>query len=49
MFKNLISFWRLHNTPQTDLIYPDHKTPAEKRLAVNKKRRLVAKKKRENK
>jgi hypothetical protein len=37
--ENLISFWKLHKEPQTDLIYYNHKTVAEKRLAANKKRR----------
>jgi hypothetical protein len=44
VFENLMDFWI--NTPSTDFIYPTHKTPNEKRLAYNKKRRLAAKKKR---
>lgn len=49
VLENLIKFWRKHKTPQTDYIYYTHKTASEKRLAVNKKRRLAAKKKRESK
>ena len=44
---NLVKFWRLHDSPQTEWIYYGHKTATEKRLATNKKRRLAAKKKRE--
>lgn len=44
---NLLEFWKLHREPQTEWIYYDHKTATEKRLALNKKRRLAAKKKRE--
>lgn len=47
--ENLIEFWKLHSTDQTGLIYYDYKTPTEKRLAVNKKRRKTAAKKREGK
>ncbi len=47
VLENLIAFWKLHRTPQTNYIYYSHKTPAEKRLAVNKKRRIAAKRKRE--
>lgn len=47
--ENLIEFWKLHKTDQTGLIYYSHKTPTEKRLALNKRRRRrsLAKKKRE--
>lgn len=42
----LIGFWDRHRTPQTDWIYYNHKTQAEKKTAYNKKRRkLYAKKK----
>lgn len=47
--ENLLDFWSLHETPQTKWIYYSHKTETEKRLALNKKRRLAAKKKREAK
>lgn len=48
VLENLISFWKKHQTPQTEWIYPTHKTPAEKRAALNKKRRKTyARKKRE--
>lgn len=43
----LLKFWQVHSTYQTNIIYYNHKTAAEKRLAYNKKRRLTAKKKRE--
>ncbi len=49
VLENLIKFWKKHKTPQTNLIYYSHKTPTEKRLAVNKKRRLAAKRARESK
>lgn len=41
--KRLISFWELHSTPQTDWIYYNHKTAAEKRVAYNAKRRRAKK------
>ena len=41
--KRLINFWELHSTPQTDLIYYNHKTAAEKRAAYNAKRRRARK------
>ena len=47
MMGRLSDFWKLHRTPQTEWIYYSHKTPTQKRLAVNKKRRKVAAKKRE--
>jgi len=40
--KNLVAFWELHSTPQTEWIYWDHKTANEKTLALNKKRRRKA-------
>lgn len=40
VLSNLIKFWQLHTTPQTKWIYYNHKTATEKRLALNKKRRL---------
>lgn len=49
VLENIIAFWNKHKTPQTEWIYYSHKTPAEKRAAYNKKRRLAAKKKREAK
>lgn len=49
VLQNLIDFWTLHRTPQTEFIYYNHKTETEKRVALNKKRRLAAKKKREAK
>lgn len=45
--ERLLKFWKLHSTPQTDIIYYGHKTATEKRLATNKRRRLAAKRKRE--
>lgn len=41
--KRLINFWELHATPQTDIIYYNHKTAAEKRAAYNAKRRRARK------
>ena len=41
--KRLIQFWELHSTPQTDIIYFNHKTAAEKRAAYNAKRRRARK------
>jgi len=45
--ERLLAFWKLHRTPQTEWIYYNHKTATEKRLAINKKRRKAAAKKRE--
>lgn len=47
ILRGLADYWELHMTPQTDLIYHLHKTPEQKRLAVNKKarKRYAAKKK----
>ena len=47
--RRLADFWELHLTDQTGIIYYNHKTATEKRLALNKKRRLAAKRKREKK
>ena len=41
ILKRVIRFWELHSTPQTDIIYYNHKTAAEKRAAYNAKRRRV--------
>lgn len=41
--QRLIDFWKLHSTPQTDIIYYNHKTAAEKRAAYNAKRRRASK------
>ena len=46
---NLLAFWIKHKTPQTEWIYYSHKTSTEKRVALNKKRRKAAAKKREAK
>jgi hypothetical protein len=40
--ERLIAFWKLHSTPQTEWIYYNHKTAAEKRAAYNAKRRRKA-------
>jgi len=40
--KRLISFWELHSTDQTGIVYYGHKTANEKTLALNKKRRRKA-------
>jgi len=47
--RRLADFWELHLTDQTGITYYNYKTSTEKRLALNKKRRLAAKKKREAK
>ena len=47
--ERLIAFWKLHSTPQTEWIYYSHKTAAEKRVTLNKKRRKAAKLKKERK
>jgi len=44
--ENLIVFWKWHSKPRTHWIYYNFKTEAEKRFALNKKRRLAAKKRR---
>lgn len=38
--QNLVDYWELHKTPQTDKMYHKHKTPAELREAKNRKARL---------
>jgi hypothetical protein len=40
--ERLITFWQIHATPQTEWIYYNHKTAAEKRAAYNAKRRRKA-------
>jgi Zn-finger nucleic acid-binding protein len=40
--ERLVKFWKVHSTPQTDIIYYGHKTAAEKRAAYNAKRRRKA-------
>ena len=49
VMQNLLQFWNLHESSQTEWIYHGHKTATEKRLAINKKRRRLAAKKREEK
>lgn len=39
VLENLIAFWKKHATPQTEWIYYDHKTQAEKLVLANKRRR----------
>jgi hypothetical protein len=46
--KRLLAFWELHSTPQTEWIYYNHKTAAEKRAALNKRRRKQYAAKRKN-
>ena len=41
--ERLAAFWKLHSEPQTDIIYYNHKTAAEKRAAYNAKRRRARK------
>lgn len=43
--ENIIKFWKLHKEPQTEWIYPSHKTSKEKREALNRKRRKIYAKK----
>lgn len=38
--KNLLAYWQLHQVPQTDRIYHNHRSPAELREANNAKARL---------
>lgn len=48
VLERLIAFWKLHRTPQTDLIYYNHKTPEQKKEATKKraaKKRAAKKKK----
>lgn len=44
--ERLLAFWKLHSKPQTEWIYYGYKTEAEKRIALNKKRRKATKNKR---
>ena len=37
---NLVRYWFKHQTDQTGIIHPDHKTSEEKRLERNKKARM---------
>ena len=46
VIENLVTFWKLHQVNQTEWIYHNHKTPSEKRELYNKRRRLLAKRKR---
>lgn len=39
--QNLVDYWDLHKTPQTDKLYHKHKSAAELREAANKKARLA--------
>lgn len=39
--ERLYNYWKLHSTPQTDKLYHNHKTEAEKREAKNRKARLA--------
>ena len=39
VLENLIAFWKKHSIPQTEWIYYDHKTQAEKLVLANKRRR----------
>lgn len=39
--RNLADYLDLHKTPQTEWIYPKHKSAAEQREAANKKARLA--------
>ena len=41
--KRLVDFWTLHQLPQTDIVYYNYKTAAEKRAAYNAKRRRARK------
>lgn len=38
--ENLLNYWKLHSTPQTNLIHDTFKTPNEERLLRNKKARI---------
>jgi len=41
--QRLINFWELYSEAQTNIIYYNHKTAAEKRVAYNAKRRRARK------
>ncbi|ARB10944.1 endonuclease [Pectobacterium phage POP72] len=45
--KNLLNYWVLHQTPQSDRIYHLHKSAAELREARNRKARLAHARKKE--
>lgn len=45
--ERLYNYWKLHSTPQTDKLYHNHKTEAEKREAKNRKARLAYARKKE--
>lgn len=45
--RNIAGYLELHNTPQTEWIYPTHKSPAELKEAKNRKARLSYAKKKE--
>lgn len=38
--QQIIAYWEKHSTPQSDLMYPTHKTDEDKRLLRNKRARL---------
>lgn len=37
--RNMLTYWELHATPQTNYVHPEHKTDDDKRLAKNTKER----------
>lgn len=45
--ERLYNYWKLYSTPQTDKLYHNHKTEAEKREAKNRKARLAYARKKE--
>lgn len=45
--ERLYNYWKLHSAPQTDKLYHNHKTEAEKREAKNRKARLAYARKKE--
>lgn len=47
ILRRLADYWELHITPQTEYIYPTHKTPDEQRLLRNKRSRAAYAKKKE--
>lgn len=44
--ETLLNYWKTHDGKGTGMMYPDHKTPEQKRDALNKKRREANAKKR---
>ena len=38
--QRLLAYWDKHSEPQSDLVYPTHKTADDKRLLTNKRARL---------